>query len=168
MLISYNVECIVVLNCAPVNGFGVRMSIFLRLREERERLGLTQESFGAAGGVLKRAVINYEKGERFPDASFMAGVAAVGADVQYIVTGKRASADAVGLTSDEAQLLSIYKQADPQARQALQSVAALASRSGAGSVIGNAVTIGGDVGQQVNGDQTVTAPMTFNVGKGRK
>ena len=32
----------------------------------------------------------------------------------------------------------------------------------------NTVTIGGDVGQQVNGDQTVTAPMTFNVGRGRK
>ena len=30
------------------------------------------------------------------------------------------------------------------------------------------VHIGGDVGQLVNGDQTVTAPMTFNVGKGRK
>lgn len=168
MLISYNVECIVVLNCAPVNGFGVRMSIFLRLREERERLGLTQEAFGAAGGVLKRAVINYEKGERFPDASFMAGVAAAGADVQYIVTGKRSSADAVGLTTDEAQLLTVYKQADPQARQALQSVAALAARSGAGSGLGNTVTIGGDVGQQVNGNQTVAAPMTINVGKGRK
>ena len=33
---------------------------------------------------------------------------------------------------------------------------------------GNAVTIGGDVGQQVNGDQTVTSPMKFNLGKGRK
>ena len=32
----------------------------------------------------------------------------------------------------------------------------------------NTVTIGGDVGQQVNGDQTVTAPMTFNVGGKRK
>ena len=30
------------------------------------------------------------------------------------------------------------------------------------------MTIASDVGQQVNGDQTVTAPMTFNVGKGRK
>lgn len=30
------------------------------------------------------------------------------------------------------------------------------------------VHIGGDVGQLVNGDQTVTAPMTFNVGKSRK
>lgn len=157
-----------VLNCAPVNGFGVRMSIFLRLREERERLGLTQEAFGAAGGVLKRAVINYEKGERFPDASFMAGIAAAGADVQYIVTGKRASADVAGLTPDEAQLLAIYKQADPDARQALQSVAFLAARSGARAGVGNTVTIGGDVGQQVNGDQTVTAPMTFSVGGKRK
>jgi hypothetical protein len=29
---------------------------------------------------------------------------------------------------------------------------------------GTLITIGGDVGQQVNGDQTVTAPMSFNVG----
>jgi ABC-type transporter Mla MlaB component len=33
---------------------------------------------------------------------------------------------------------------------------------------GNTVTIGGDVGQVVNGDQTVTAPVTFNVGSKRK
>ena len=30
------------------------------------------------------------------------------------------------------------------------------------------MTIASDVGQQVNGDQTVTAPMTFNVGGTRK
>ena len=47
-----------------VNRFGVRMSIFLRLREERERLGFSQEAFGVLGGVQKRAQINYEKGER--------------------------------------------------------------------------------------------------------
>jgi hypothetical protein len=33
---------------------------------------------------------------------------------------------------------------------------------------GNTITIVGDVGQQVNGDQTVTAPMTFIVGGKRK
>lgn len=30
------------------------------------------------------------------------------------------------------------------------------------------MTIASDVGQQVNGDQTVTAPMTFSVGGKRK
>lgn len=142
------------------------MSIFLRLREERERLGLTQEAFGAAGGVLKRAVINYEKGERFPDAAFMAGVASIGADVQYIVTGKRAPADAASLSYDETELLSLYKKADVLGRDAVQAVAALAARNaGATGRSSGGINIGGDVGQQVVGDQTITAPVSFSVGK---
>lgn len=50
---------------------------------------MTQEAFGAAGGVLKRAVAHYEKGERMPDAAFLAGISTAGADVQYIITGQR-------------------------------------------------------------------------------
>lgn len=65
------------------------MDIGARLREERERLGMTQEGFGQAGGVLKRALIRYEKGERMPDAAFLAAIAAAGADVLYILTGQR-------------------------------------------------------------------------------
>ena len=65
------------------------MDIGTRLREERERLGMTQEGFGQAGGVLKRALIRYEKGERMPDATFLAAIAAAGADVLYILTGQR-------------------------------------------------------------------------------
>ncbi len=65
------------------------MDIGTRLREERERLEMTQEEFGQAGGVLKRALIRYEKGERMPDAAFLAAIAAAGADVLYILTGQR-------------------------------------------------------------------------------
>lgn len=68
------------------------MDIGIRLREERERLGMTQESFGQAGGVLKRALIRYEKGERAPDATFLAALAAAGADVLYVLTGERSAA----------------------------------------------------------------------------
>lgn len=135
------------------------MSIFLRLREERERLGLTQEAFGTAGGVLKRAVINYEKGERFPDVSFLAGVANVGADVLYIVTGKRGSESAGVLSEEESALLTRWRNGSPVLRGYLQEV----GQAPAGG--GHSVTIGGDVGQQVNGDQTVTAPVSFSVGK---
>lgn len=146
------------------------MSIFARLREERERLGLTQEAFGSAGGVLKGAVINYEKGARFPDVAFLAGVANAGADVQYIVTGRRAEQNSTTLAPAERALLEGFAQADDAGRAVLSGVAELAKR--AASVSASADTrarihIGGDVGQQVHGDQTVTAPMTFNVGKGR-
>ena len=65
------------------------MNINFRLIEERNRLGMTQEEFGAAGGVLKRSVAHYEKGDRVPDASFLDGISKAGADVQYVVTGRR-------------------------------------------------------------------------------
>ncbi|MBS7349289.1 MAG: helix-turn-helix transcriptional regulator [Comamonas sp.] len=70
------------------------MDIGSRLREERERLGMTQEAFGQAGGVLKRALIRYEKGERAPDATFLAALAAAGVDVLYVLTGQRMGAAA--------------------------------------------------------------------------
>ena len=77
------------------------MDIGTRLREERERLGMTQEGFGQAGGVLKRALIRYEKGERMPDATFLAAIAAAGADVLYILTGQRRGAAAAAPVAAE-------------------------------------------------------------------
>lgn len=62
-----------------------------RLREERERLGMTQDDFAPVGGIGKRALIHYEKGERSPDATFLAAIAAAGADVLYILTGQRSA-----------------------------------------------------------------------------
>lgn len=63
------------------------MNIFERLKEERERMGLSQEKFGAIGGVKKLAQINYEKGERNPDSAYLAAIAVAGADVRYILEG---------------------------------------------------------------------------------
>ena len=83
------------------------MDIGTRLREERERLGMTQEGFGQAGGVLKRALIRYEKGERMPDATFLAAIAAAGADVLYILTGQRSGvASAAPVAAEPAAQLS--------------------------------------------------------------
>jgi transcriptional regulator with XRE-family HTH domain len=68
-----------------------------RLKQERQRLGLSQEEFARLGGVQKRAQINYEKGERKPDTDYLAAVAAGGVDVRYVITGQR-------MTSSEHEL----------------------------------------------------------------
>lgn len=60
-----------------------------RLREERERLGLSQTAFAEGCGVKKLAQINYEKGERAPDAEYLMSASRLGADVTYILTGRR-------------------------------------------------------------------------------
>jgi transcriptional regulator with XRE-family HTH domain len=58
-----------------------------RLSEERSRLGYSQEKLAQLGGVQRRAQIRYEKGERAPDALYLARVAAAGVDVLFVVTG---------------------------------------------------------------------------------
>ncbi|NTT87642.1 MULTISPECIES: XRE family transcriptional regulator [unclassified Tabrizicola] len=63
-----------------------------RIRAERERIGLSQTELGAAGGVQKNAQHNYEGGKRAPDATYLAGIARVGCDVIYILTGERGAA----------------------------------------------------------------------------
>ncbi|UQY37315.1 helix-turn-helix transcriptional regulator [Pseudomonas fulva] len=69
---------------------GVRLStIGERLREERDRLDLSQTAFAELGGVQKRAQINYEKDDRHPDAGYLAAIAAANVDVLYVLTGER-------------------------------------------------------------------------------
>jgi len=62
-----------------------------RLREERNRLVLTQTALGQIGGVQGRAQRLYEQGERRPDSDYLAAVAAAGVDVLYVLTGKRST-----------------------------------------------------------------------------
>jgi transcriptional regulator with XRE-family HTH domain len=76
-----------------------------RLRGERKRLGLRQDEFAQSGGVSRNAQLNYEKGSRSPDANYLAGVARVGVDVQYVITGKRARTGAVRPELDAKLLL---------------------------------------------------------------
>lgn len=96
----------------------------LRLTEERVRLGLTQEEMADAGGVKKRAYCYYESGERQPDMAFLAGIAAVGADVQYILTGKRSSS-VPALETAEWLLLENYRRCGPQAQANLLQTSSL-------------------------------------------
>lgn len=61
-----------------------------RLREEREALNLNQEAFAQLAKTTRQTQSNYEKGLRSPDAGYLYAVSLAGADVQYIITGKRA------------------------------------------------------------------------------
>lgn len=86
-----------------------------RLKEERERLRMTQESFSVAGGAGKRAYIRYEQGERLPDAGFLAALSASGVDVLYVLTGRRS---ATALSPEEQTLLGYYRDATAAVRRA--------------------------------------------------
>ena len=62
-----------------------------RLKEARETLGLSQQALAERLGVSLRSQQNYEAGIRQPDATYLAALAAAGADVLYILTDQRMS-----------------------------------------------------------------------------
>ncbi|WP_394231189.1 helix-turn-helix domain-containing protein [Salmonella enterica] len=68
----------------------IKNHIGLRLREERERLGLSQPALGKIGGVTKLTQLNYEKGKGMPDAAYLYTIhKALGINIHYILTGIR-------------------------------------------------------------------------------
>lgn len=89
-----------------------------RLREERERLGLSQTACGEIGGVKKLSQLGYEKGSSFPTAAYLAALANAGADVLYILTGHRGG---VVVTPDESSLLDSYRRSPQPARELLRA-----------------------------------------------
>ena len=90
-----------------------------RLKEERERLKLSQTDFAEYCGVKKNAQIKYEKGERQPDSDYLQKAHKFGVDVSYLLTDIRTQP--VALPSDEALLLDSFRALSAeQKRMALQ------------------------------------------------
>lgn len=80
------------------------MSIGERLREERERIGLSQTALAQIGGVGKTTQIKYEKGASSPDSAYLSAVSDEGVDVFYVLKGQRsgtATAPPLGVALSE-------------------------------------------------------------------
>lgn len=60
-----------------------------RIREAREGKSLSQREFGALGGVLKLAQMNYEKGARVPSSEYLYSLSLHGIDANYLLTGRK-------------------------------------------------------------------------------
>lgn len=86
-----------------MNGIGPR------LREERERLGMTQRVFGDIGGVEPNAQGKYESGERTPRVDYLAAVAAKGFDALYVLNGVRTPVPLHGLSAQESDILNALR-----------------------------------------------------------
>nr|WP_207198518.1 helix-turn-helix transcriptional regulator [Pseudomonas sp. TH34] len=94
-----------------------------RLKEERERLGFSQTEFAAVAGASKNSQYNYEKGDRSPDADYLAAVAERGVDILYVVTGERKRQAAESISDGASEFLQVYEQVDPGDRQVLLRMA---------------------------------------------
>lgn len=70
-----------------MKGFGQR------LRQERNRLKLSQSALGAVGGVETNAQGNYENGTRSPKAYYLLRIAEAGVDLNYVLSGNRSAGE---------------------------------------------------------------------------
>lgn len=95
------------------------MTLGARLREERERLGLTQTEFASMVGASKRTLIRWEGGAASPDADALGVWAGAGLDVMYLVTGHHG--DVPEMAPDEELLLEHYRGMPAKERKALLS-----------------------------------------------
>jgi transcriptional regulator with XRE-family HTH domain len=103
----------------------INLGIGQRLKEERERLELTQTMFAAIGGLSKQAQINYEQGKRAPDAVYLSMLAKNSKiDVKYVLTEDRSNY-ASSLTESEESLLNVYRGANSVEKNAIDSLIAL-------------------------------------------
>lgn len=110
------------------------VEVGLRLRDERKRLRLLQEELAERLCVSTTSQSNYERGERSPDADYLAKAAKLGVDVQFVITGIRSTGYAGGpieldgpatrLTADESHLVDNYRHASEEGRRALAATSA--------------------------------------------
>lgn len=91
------------------------MNIGERLKEERERLGMTIPEFAEIAGAKKNTVIDWQKGLSGPPAAKLAALAVAGIDVLYVITGERSERS---LTADEWDLLALFRAAPLTVRAA--------------------------------------------------
>lgn len=109
------------------------LNIGERLKEERVRLGFNQADFAAFAGVAKTSQFNYEKGDRSPDAAYLAAVGEKGVDVLYVVSGERKPTLSDSITADEVGLLESYRTMSEADRQTLIRMAFALAKIGTSS-----------------------------------
>lgn len=87
----------------PASRFHILLEgLETRLREERVRLGISQEGLAVLAGTNRMTPSRYESGSHKPTLSFLNEIGRAGIDIDYVLTGKH-----IELTlakSDAAQL----------------------------------------------------------------
>ncbi|TXE42462.1 MULTISPECIES: helix-turn-helix domain-containing protein [Serratia] len=115
-----------------------------RLREEREKTGLSQDAISTVFGVSTKTWGKYERGVTAPDAATLNLLGTqCGLDVFYVLFGSR-SKGLPDINSDEIELVQMYR-----AAPLVVKAAALAALS-AGSSASNTVSVTGQ-GNRVAG-----------------
>lgn len=97
-----------------------------RLTDLREKSGLSAEAFGKAGGVSRTAQFAYERGERLPDALYLARVArACAVTLHWMLTGRHTD-ETPDLSEGERALIDRLRDMPGHVRRTVEDMALLA------------------------------------------
>lgn len=101
--------------------------IGVRMKEERTRLGMSQQAIADAIGISREMWAKYEAGAE-PGAHVLSQAQAVNVDVLYVLTGQRSVVTPV-LTQREEALLDNYRNSPDAGRDALERTASALAQS---------------------------------------
>ncbi len=117
-----------------------------RIKLERKRLNLSQTEFGEACGITLRSQQNYENGSRNPDSEYLRRANELGVDINYLITGKPASAS---VSDDESLILDSFRALDDETKK----IAMRVFLGGLMGLQGHAVINNGVISNSFNGKE---------------
>lgn len=91
-----------------------------RLREERERLGMSQTEFGVLLGVSRGTQKNYELGANSLDLRYVAALEEHGADAAFVLTGRRSTPLGQMFTAAEEELITQFRSVTEEDKKAIR------------------------------------------------
>lgn len=133
-----------------------------RLREERDRLGFTQQEMTVHIGISQNMWSKYERGQAVPGGDVLAKLLAIGGDVLFILSGERS---VTTLTADEKELLTGYRHLDIRGKTSMLGMLEVV---GTPAKPASSVKYAGTVKQVIEGDQTIHGGLTIGSKKKKK
>lgn len=128
----------------------------LRLKEERQKLKLSQTDIADICGISREMWSKYERGLATPGGEVLASLANAGANIQYVLTGNQTSNE---INADEYELLHMYRNAPLSVK-----AAALGALTAGTAQQNSKQTIGSVSGGQVSAENITN----YNIGVKRK
>lgn len=92
-------------------------AVGVRLKSERERLGLSQDQMAEHCGVSRPTQYRYESGKGSPTGDYVNAAAKIGVNVQYVLVGSGTLP--VKLTTKETVLIDLFRLSTPSIQDAV-------------------------------------------------
>ena len=104
-----------------VNTMSKILSIAERFSAERRRIQISQEELAEICGVKRGMIGLYERGKSKPNADVLAAFMKAGADVHYILLGRREDEpQPVMLAPDEIEIVDGYRASDDAGKEQIR------------------------------------------------